>query len=290
MSFERLPLERTSAIVIDHCRYSRALLADVLRQIGLGAVKTTGSTANAVAVIKTMTPQIIFTELHPANPDAIDVLKWVRMAADSPDPMLPVVMVARAASVDEVLAARDSGVTEFLTHPFTLNEVKKRLMAALASHRRFVRSISYVGPCRRRRRIDYHGPLRRGEDPHDVDADGGASTQAILMADVIGLSALGRSLNLSERRHLVEVRGRAARVVELAREINDEPMADAAQHLIKCLDDMDATGGLNRDVVLRVVSAMSQMAEIEGGATSPERRAIARRLHDPVEPAAAPTP
>lgn len=192
--------------------------------------------------------------------------------------MLPVVMVARSARVDEVLAARDSGVTEFLTHPFTLNEVKKRLMAALASHRRFVRSISYVGPCRRRRRIEYQGPLRRVEDPNERDGDGLASTQAILMADVIGLSALGRSLSLTERRHLVEVRNRALRVAELAGEIDDGPMRATARLLIETLDEMDSSRGLNRNEVLRVVSGMSQLAEIEGGAASPERRAIAQRL------------
>lgn len=82
MSFERLPIERTSAIVIDHCRYTRTMLADVLRQIGLGAVKATGSGANAVAIVKTMTPQIVFTELNPPQPDAVDVLKWIRTAAD----------------------------------------------------------------------------------------------------------------------------------------------------------------------------------------------------------------
>ena len=61
-----------------------------------------------------------------------------------------------------VTAARDSGVSEFLSKPFTVTGLLKRIEALIHSPRPFVRSETYFGPDRRRRDDpNYRGPDRR---------------------------------------------------------------------------------------------------------------------------------
>ena len=61
-----------------------------------------------------------------------------------------------------VTAARDSGVSEFLSKPFTVTGLLKRIEALIHSPRPFVKSETYFGPDRRRRDDpNYTGPDRR---------------------------------------------------------------------------------------------------------------------------------
>jgi DNA-binding response OmpR family regulator len=61
-----------------------------------------------------------------------------------------------------VTAARDAGVTDFLSKPFTVTGLLKRIEALIFQPRPFVRAPDYFGPCRRRKPDpDYRGMERR---------------------------------------------------------------------------------------------------------------------------------
>jgi DNA-binding NtrC family response regulator len=65
-----------------------------------------------------------------------------------------------------VIAARDSGITEFLVKPFTAKALYQRIETMIEKPRLFVKSDSYFGPDRRRKREgDYGGPERRADQP-----------------------------------------------------------------------------------------------------------------------------
>jgi DNA-binding response OmpR family regulator len=73
-------------------------------------------------------------------------------------------MITGHTSPERVHAARDAGVNEFLAKPVSSKSIMARVISVIENPRPFVRTKAYFGPCRRRRRVDYHGPERRVED------------------------------------------------------------------------------------------------------------------------------
>jgi DNA-binding response OmpR family regulator len=66
---------------------------------------------------------------------------------------------------ERVIAARDTGVTEFLVKPFTANDLYKRIDHVIMKPRQFVKSPDFFGPDRRRKFLDGQNiPKRRQDD------------------------------------------------------------------------------------------------------------------------------
>jgi len=62
-------------------------------------------------------------------------------------------------------AARDAGVNEILAKPITVAGLTQRIEEIVLRPRPFLRTASYIGPCRRRRaNPHFAGPWRRKDD------------------------------------------------------------------------------------------------------------------------------
>jgi DNA-binding NtrC family response regulator len=97
--------------------------------------------------------------------DGIDFVRLIRNSRDSPNPMVPVIMITGHSTIRRVAEARDVGVTEFLSKPVTARGVIERINRVVENPRSFVRTGDYFGPDRRRRQApDYEGPFRRERD------------------------------------------------------------------------------------------------------------------------------
>jgi two-component system chemotaxis response regulator CheY len=92
-------------------------------------------------------------------------VRSVRCSPDSPNPFVPIIMVTGRAERTFVMQARDAGVTEFVSKPVSAAKLLQRVGIVLTAPRVFIKSATYTGPDRRRRRDpDYAGPLRRASD------------------------------------------------------------------------------------------------------------------------------
>ena len=90
---------------------------------------------------------------------------WVQLYRRDPaavDPMIPILTLLPKTEFGMVKAAIGSGANELLSLPLAPARLEKTLAAAMAQSRPFVRSATYVGPCRRRFRDQvFEGPDRR---------------------------------------------------------------------------------------------------------------------------------
>ena len=57
--------------------------------------------------------------------------------------------------------ARDSGITEILTKPVTAQGLYLRIQEVIERPRQFVKAPSFIGPCRRRKKLSIENPLKR---------------------------------------------------------------------------------------------------------------------------------
>ncbi len=108
---------------------------------------------------------IVMTDLAMQPLDGIDFVRLLRNSPDSPNPMLPVIMITGHSTQARVFEARDAGVNEFLSKPVTARGVIERIAQVVENSRPFVRTPDYFGPDRRRRNDPHwHGPFRRAHE------------------------------------------------------------------------------------------------------------------------------
>jgi DNA-binding response OmpR family regulator len=121
--------------------------------------------AQALDFVKREPVDIAIVDFHMEPVDGVQFTKLIRKGPDSPNPMLPIIMLTGSGEKTRVFEARDAGVTEFIVKPMTTRALYDRINAVVFRPRPFVRSAIYFGPCRRRRQDPaFTGPFRRSAD------------------------------------------------------------------------------------------------------------------------------
>ena len=152
-------------LLVDDNQHMRVLLTEILRAIGCREVFEAADGAEALQVLRANAIDIVMTDLAMQPLDGIDFVRLVRNSRDSPNPMVPVIMITGHSTHKRVNEARDVGVNEFLSKPVTAKGVLDRISRVVENPRPFVRTANYFGPDRRRRSDpDYSGPMRRSTD------------------------------------------------------------------------------------------------------------------------------
>ena len=77
-------------------------------------------------------------------------------------------MISSRTELGQVNGAVDAGIHEFLAKPFTAVGLVKKILSSINTPRQFVRSGTYMGPCRRRQRVALKS---RGKDRRASGAD-----------------------------------------------------------------------------------------------------------------------
>lgn len=159
-------------LLVDDNHHMRLLLTEILRAIGVRNVHEAGDGAEALQIMRTFPIDIVMTDLAMQPLDGIDFVRLVRNSPDSPNPMIPVIMITGHSTHSRVKEARDVGVNEFLSKPVTARGVVERMGLVIEHPRPYVRCEAYFGPCRRRRDdSNWPGPYRRATDAQTTTVD-----------------------------------------------------------------------------------------------------------------------
>jgi two-component system chemotaxis response regulator CheY len=157
--------ELLKILLVDDNHHMRVLLGEILRAIGCRHIREANDGAEGLQILRNHPVDIVITDLAMQPLDGIDFVRLLRNSPDSPNPMIPVIMITGHATQRRVSEARDAGVTEFLAKPLTARGVIERISQVVDHARGFVRTEDYFGPDRRRRADpNYAGPLRRAGD------------------------------------------------------------------------------------------------------------------------------
>jgi CheY-like chemotaxis protein len=143
---------RLKLLFVDDALPTRILLRETLRGTGLQSVTIVDDATTAFEAIKTNPPDLVFTDWQMPGRSGLDLLRDIREHPESPDPLLPVILLTAKDSAEHVLRGRDAGATAYLIKPITLGRIVERSVDAVTKPRAFVVSRSYVGPDRRRTR------------------------------------------------------------------------------------------------------------------------------------------
>ena len=158
-------------LLVDDNHYMRVLLSEILRAIGVKDIYEANDGAEGLQMMRNHQIDILMTDLSMQPLDGIDFVRLLRNSPDSPNPMVPVIMITGHSTMQRVAEARDAGVNEFLAKPLTARGVIERIGQVVENPRSFVRTADYFGPDRRRRADpNFEGPWRRVGDAKDQKA------------------------------------------------------------------------------------------------------------------------
>ncbi len=125
-------LEKMSVLVVDDQKPSRDLLKMVLSELGVKWIIATHDGTSALQVIRERNLDIVICDWEMPNMSGYELLKQVRET----DPDLPFIMVTGRADRDSVVAAKQSGVTDYIAKPLSPVKLSDKVtrLARAANH------------------------------------------------------------------------------------------------------------------------------------------------------------
>lgn len=137
------------------------VVVHVLGEMGFESITHVKSSEEAVNAIRSQTVSLLITEWDMRGSSGIELVRYLRCHPQSPGRTLPIVMLTGRGEMNDVRAARDVGITEFVVKPFSAQTLYMRLEQIIDNPRGFVVANSYVGPERRRRGLPPPGVADR---------------------------------------------------------------------------------------------------------------------------------
>lgn len=165
-----LKFDRLSMLVVEDTQPMLKLLVSVLEALGVKNIETAANGEDAYRAFTLRNHDIILTDWAMEPVDGISLTRMVRQNDQSPNKLVPVILITGYSAWSRVEEARDAGVTEFLVKPFTAHDIARRVAHVINHPRDFIETQDFFGPDRRRRRAGadntYKGPYRRVADSH----------------------------------------------------------------------------------------------------------------------------
>ena len=164
------PFAHLRVLIVDDNGHMRQIIETALQAWSITNVFMAGAGAEALKLLRTVSIDLVLTDLNMDVLDGFEFVRMVRTADDSPNPYVPIIVVTGSTDAKTVADARDAGMTEFLAKPVSPKALYDRIFNVIQHPRPFIRAKRYFGPDRRRRSDEsYNGPIRR---ECDAEADG----------------------------------------------------------------------------------------------------------------------
>ena len=158
-----MDLKALRILVVDDNRHAAEIVKSILGSLGAQEIRQATTAHRAFeAMQREMFDVIIVDQNLGKGDEGVQLVRRIRNDPASPCPYVAILMLTGYTEHRRVTAARDAGVSEFLSKPFTVAALLRRIDALIHNPRPFVRSADYFGPDRRRRaEPTYAGPERR---------------------------------------------------------------------------------------------------------------------------------
>jgi DNA-binding response OmpR family regulator len=288
MSVPPKKLSAVSVLIADANGYGRSIISETLRGAGIGNTFFARDGEDLVKLTAERGPTIVITDsrLPQGSLSGLEFTRLIRRGVGEVPRTLPIIVMTSTASIQFVAAARESGVDEMLVRPFNAAALLARIEAVLLRPRRFIDSVNYVGPCRRRRMLeDYGGTLRRFSDP--LEQMGKApweaeSNRELVRNCVSTLSQMSLNLTPGDRRKLREIFQAVQDTKQTAEDIKDESMAAAAASLGRYIQAIGASGDLDAEAISTHIDGMQKLSLL-GSVNEAERKSLVEGLEAVVD-------
>jgi two-component system, chemotaxis family, chemotaxis protein CheY len=116
-------------LVVDDYSTMRKIVRNVLGQIGFANVEEAGDGAAALQKLKTGGYDMVISDWNMEPMSGLELLKNVR--ADGALKTVPFIMVTAEGKPENVVAAKEAGVNNYVVKPFSPEILKKKIEAVI---------------------------------------------------------------------------------------------------------------------------------------------------------------
>lgn len=155
-------LKNLRFLVIDDHAQLRMMLRTILRTLGARDIIEAPEGGEGIKLTQENHPDIIITDWAMEPMDGIEMVKTLRQSNEDKIKYVPIIMLTGFSERARIIAARDSGINEYLLKPIVPKMLYSRIRAVIEQPRRFVKTDIYFGPDRRRGDQQFEGPDKRG--------------------------------------------------------------------------------------------------------------------------------
>jgi two-component system, chemotaxis family, chemotaxis protein CheY len=142
--------EKVSVAVADKDQKMAVLIRKLLIAIGCHRVFVLSDGLEVIELMKEETIDIIITDWQMKAMGGIDLAIYLRQSLDSPNRMVPIIMLTARNERNDIQTARDAGITEYVIKPFSAKTLLERIYNIVEDPRAFIISKNFIGPDRRR--------------------------------------------------------------------------------------------------------------------------------------------
>jgi DNA-binding response OmpR family regulator len=260
------PLQRWSVVIVDDNSHRRRLVAETLPCLGSMRIDQVSSAEDGLDRLRARTPDLLITDWGLERKQGAEFVKAIRCGkAGDEAKKMPIVMMGDNVTSFELDLARNAGVDEFVVRPFSVSTLTQRLNAAFDGRREFIMSAVYVGPCRRRNRPQlYRGPRRRlfDEDAETADAPLVKVQKDQVRSLLKRLAGLLNGTTAPDRRRMRDIFLAARDIDQVAAEMDDPNLLQAADSLFSYVQGIGATPRLVPKVIEAHLDALSQLVDL----------------------------
>ncbi len=157
-------MQRIRILIVDNDPKIVDLLKAVFDSFGFAKITTAKDGQLGLAMMRTRKFDLVLSDWQMPGMDGLEFIRRVRTDPNSPDCFVPIIMITGRAERGDIEKARDMGVTEFLAKPFTIEDLRLRIISVFDHPREFVFAGRYTGPSRRRKNLPFDGKDRRSKE------------------------------------------------------------------------------------------------------------------------------
>lgn len=142
-------LTKLKVLIIDHSRFTRAIIRNALNTYGISETTEAMDTATGLDILRSDPIDLVVIDLEMPLLDGSDFTKMIRTGGDVPDAEVPIMVVSGFSDRNRITKAMNAGINDYLTKPFSPEALYRRVHDVIMRPRGFVRTREYTGPCRR---------------------------------------------------------------------------------------------------------------------------------------------
>ncbi len=117
-------------LIVDDYKTMLKIIRNLLKQLGFGNVDEAMDGSAALQKIRSKNYGLIISDWNMEPMSGLHLLKEVRLDAKSKD--VPFIMVTAESKSENIIAAKDAGVSNYIVKPFTAATLKSKIDTVLA--------------------------------------------------------------------------------------------------------------------------------------------------------------
>jgi two-component system chemotaxis response regulator CheY len=119
------PNPKMSILVVDDFSTMRRIISNVLRQLGYENIIEAEDGTKALAILETQPVDFVITDWNMPQMSGLDLLKAIRAHKDKKN--IPVLMVTAEAMQENIIAAAQAGVNNYIVKPFDAKTLSDKI-------------------------------------------------------------------------------------------------------------------------------------------------------------------